>query len=413
MDIIIDELDGAIWAAAMDRNRLIGIEVDPPHERVRYGAIYWARVRRIDAGLDAAFVDLDGENTGLLYNRDVRLPTDHNAVTRGGNVGIGKLLTPGQFVLVQARSAYLPQDADEDVPALDKIPVVSMDIALHGRYLIGTPRAKESHISQRIREKTLRDQLANMLPNLSTTLPVILRKAAAHTQTDWLIRETQILETVWENVDRAGTGDRPHLLMSGPDAMQRALADHAIDRIDHIDLGAPNYATTTEQWCNIFAPDLVPKIRLAVSDDDNDDVDDPGLLAWRGVLDQIDTLLQSYVVLPGGGNIIIQPTAALTAIDVNAGPDRRGALALNLEAATEIARQIRLRNLGGMIVIDFLKMNAQAQREQISALLQSQFDDDPCTVHVHGFTKLGLMELTRARRTPTLAERLATLEEED
>lgn len=405
MDILVEELNGSLWAAAVEKGRLLGIEVDPVEERVRYGSIYWAKVKRIDASMDAAFLDLDGENTGILYNRDVRI-VQKTKVKRGGDVAIGKVLTTGQMILVQARSGYLPANADEDLPPLEKTPVMTMDIAFHGRYLIGTPFEKKSRISQRIRDKPLRKQLEKMLADLKDVNYSILRKSAAHTQTDLILRESKILKTVWESVERALEGNTPHLVMVGADAVQRTLADQAGNRVDHIDLVTLDQMQSIEQWCNIFAPDLVTKIRPVELKDNDSEL---GLFIQRNVMEQIEGLMQPYALLPGGGNIIIQPTAAMTVVDVNSSRDRRGALALNLEAATEIARQIRLRNLGGIIMIDFLKMATSVQKNKVIDLLQIQFDDDPCTVQIHGFTKLGLMELTRSRRTPTLAERIDAL----
>lgn len=407
MDILVDDLHGCLWVAATDRGILRGIEIDPALERVRYGSIYWARVKRIDTGMDAAFLDLGNDTTGLLHNRDVRIRRGKKII-KGGDVAIGKHLTTGEFVLVQARAGYLPKDADEDIPPLEKTPLMTMDLALPGRYLIGTPLEDQGRISQRIRDKKLRKQLDQMLSTLPDIGGVILRKAAAHTQTDFITREAKILSTVWDNIERAATGNAPHLIMVGADALQRILADQASSRIDHIDLSSLDHHTDILQWTEIFAPDLVTKIRVAEMDDDN--VHDLGLfLEQNNLMEQFDDLLDPYTLLPGGGNIIIQSTAALTAIDVNAGPDRRGALAVNLEAATEVARHIRLRNLGGIIIIDFLKMTSTTQRRKVIDHLQTQFDDDPCTVQIHGLTKLGLLELTRNRRTPTLAERVETL----
>lgn len=407
MEILIEDLNDSLWVAAVEKGNLRGLEIDPQPERVRYGSIYWARIKRIDASMDAVFLDLDGINTGILYNRDVRIKKPRS-VQKGGDVAIGKILQTGQFVLVQARSGYLPRDEDEDLPPLDKTPVMTMDIALSGRFMIGTPFENKSRISQRIRDKKLRKQLETMIANLKDVHGVILRKSAAHTQTDLIIREAKILRTVWENVERAAEGNTPHLIMIGADAAQRTLADQATARIDHIDVSSMTICAEIQQWAEIFAPDLVTKIRTAELHDDN--VHDLGLFLEKNTLmDQIDALLNPYAVLPGGGNIIIQGTAAMCVIDVNSSRDRRGALTVNLEAATEIARQIKLRNLGGIIIIDFLKMANITQRRKITDHLQNQFDDDPCTVQTHGFTKLGLLELTRNRRTPTLAERVEVM----
>ena len=101
-------MDESLWAAALEDGRMTGLEVDPADEEVRWGSIYWARVFRIDASLDAAFVDLDGSNKGILNCGDVYLRNEDGTMTRGGNVAIGKLLHPGQMVAVQAKSGYLP-----------------------------------------------------------------------------------------------------------------------------------------------------------------------------------------------------------------------------------------------------------------------------------------------------------------
>ncbi len=408
MDILIEDLHGALWVAAVLKNQLRGLEIDPSHERVRYGSIYWARVKRVDASMDAVFLDLGDENTGILYNRDVRLKKGKKII-KGGDIAIGKALTPGQFILVQARAGYLPAPDDEDIPPLDKTPVMTMDIALPGRYLIGTPFEEHSRISQRIRDKKLRKQLDQMITDLPGVESVILRKSAAHTQTDLIVRESKILKTIWENVDRSANGDHPHLIMLGGDAVQRTLADQAGSRIDRIEISDQNRLADVQQWCDIFAPDLSPKIDLAHMNDDN--VHDLALFLERhNLIDQIETYINNYAVLPGGGNIIIQDTAAMTVIDVNAGPDRRGALAVNLEAAAEIARHMRIRNLGGIMIIDLLKMPNITARRKVMEFLETQFDDDPCTVQIHGLTKLGLLELTRNRRTPTLAERVGVID---
>lgn len=409
MDILVEDVGESLWAAAADKNRLCHLEVDPSTERVRYGSIYWAQVKRIDASMDAAFLDLDGENTGILYNRDTRQMAENGQFIKGGDQAIGKTLASGDMVLVQARTSYLPHDADEDLPSLQKTPIMTMDVAIHGRYLIHTPMDPKSRTSRRISDKKLKDQLERMVDDLMPDARVILRKAGAHTQTDFIKREVTVLHTVFETIKKSAIGQQAHLIMLGPDAVQRVLADTSADRIDHIDITTLDQIDRIQEWCRIFAPDLIPKIRRVDVEDESLSEDLVLFMSVPGIMDQIDGLLEQYVVLPGGGNIIIQETAALIAIDINSGPDRRGALAVNLEAAKTIAHHIHLRNLGGIILIDFLKMSGPDLRRKVMDELRHQFDDDPCTVDVHGFTRLGLLELTRHRRTPTFMDRIGAL----
>ncbi len=163
---------------------------------------------------------------------------------------------------------------------------------------------------------------------------------------------------------------------------------------------------TAEDWCELFAPDLVPKIRPVELKDASKDL---ALLDYYDLMKPIEELLQPYAILTGGGNVLIQGTAALTAIDVNRGADKNSNLTINLDAATEIARQIRVRNLGGIIMVDFINLKDETERKQLLKNVEKLTGEDPCTVQIHGFTALGLLEISRQRRTPTLFERVGYL----
>lgn len=402
LDILIEELDDGLWVAAVERARLQGLEIDPASEAVRWGAVYWGRVMTIDPALDAAFIDLDGDNVGLLHNADVRLFGANGKVKKGGDVAIGKLLEPGQMVGVQAKSGYLPRE-DGDLPAESKTARVSMDITIPGRYLIYSPVMTENRVSSRIRDAKLKKQLLKMLGSIEGMHGCILRASAVGVQTDMLIREGHILKTIWTQVQGFFEGDEPSLIMDGPNAIQRALSDHAGARIARIEIVTLQRFEQVEEWCEIFAPDLVTKIHPIELKDPDAEL---ALFDHRDIMDQIEALSAPYVVMDSGGSVILQPTAALTAIDVNRGRDKRSALDVNLSAATEIGRQLRLRNLGGIITVDFLKLADKKQRDKLLAALEDVFAEDPCTVQIHGFTPLGLVELTRQRRSPSLADRL-------
>ena len=136
-----------------------------------------------------------------------------------------------------------------------------------------------------------------------------------------------------------------------------------------------------------------------------DATDDMALFYERDMIGQIESLFDPYVLLPGGGSIIVQKTAALTAVDVNKGGDKRSNLAVNIEAAQEVARQMRLRNIGGIMVVDFLGFKSKKDEVAVLEGLDKAVNQDPCTVQVHGRTALGLVEITRKRRTPPLEER--------
>ena len=402
MDILIEELDGSLWVAALKNGRLEGLEVDPAHEEVRWGSIYWARVTSTNKALDAAFLDLDGDNTGILYNKDTRWQDEDGRFVKGGAEAIGQRLKAGDMVAVQAKSAYLPDVDDELLGFEQKSPQMSMDITLQGRYMIFCAMMSENRISQRIRDKSLRKRLMAMMEDIAEIDGCILRAAASGTQGDILIREGKILSGAWRDIQGYFEGSEPCIIAAGPDAIQRTLSDQATQHIERVEVVTMDHFTEVEEWCSIFAPDLVTKIEPIELDDAEDDL---ALFHYRDIIGQIEALFSPYVMLPGGGSIIIQPTAALSAVDVNKGGAKGSNLAVNLEAAKEVARQIRLRNSGGIIVVDFLKMQGKKDEQQLVAALERAIAHDPCTVQIHGLTRLGLMELTRKRRTPELEDR--------
>ncbi|MGH1398915.1 MAG: ribonuclease E/G [Alphaproteobacteria bacterium] len=402
MDILIEEQEGSLWVAALQGGRLDGLEVEPALEEVRWGSIYWGRVSSVNAALDAVFVDLDGYNTGILYNRDVRIK-DGDGYIKGGAQAIGKTFSPGDMIAVQAKSAYLPKEYDDYASQETKTPQLSMDITLQGRYTIHCPMMGKNRLSSRIRNKKMRSAMRKMLNDLDGLDGFILRAAAADTQTDVLLREAEILQGAWREVQQFLEGDEPALIALGPDAIQRTLSDQAAQAIERIEIVTMDHFEEVEDWCAVFAPDLVPKIvpiELRNADEDL------ALFHERDIIGQIEELTQSYILLPSGGNIILQKTAALTAVDVNKSSDKGAKLATNIEAAREVSRQLRLRNCGGAIIVDFLKMNGKAEEGKLIAALEEAINDDPCTVQIHGFTNLGMMELTRKRRTPPLRERM-------
>lgn len=406
MDIMVEELDGGLWVAATEKGRLQGLEVDPGNEAVRWGSIYRAKITRIDKSMDAAFVDLGGGLEGLLHNADVRLRNKDGSVKKGGAEAIGKFLNAGDTVAVQAKSGYLTHEDEFEFVREDKTPKVSMDITLPGRFLIYAPMMEENQVSSRIRSKKLRENLMTMMGAFPLK-GLILRASSEDTQLDILLREAKILETMWEELSPKLKGSEPGLILEGPDAFQRTIGDQAGSHIERIEIVTMEHFKRMEEWCEVFGPDLVPKIHPVELEEPEAEL---ALFDFRGLLGDIEDLFQEYGLLRSGGSIIIQQTAALTAIDVNRGGDDRPAMDVNLEAAEEIARQIRLRNLGGIIVIDFLKLGKKDDQKRLLKALEAIFDTDPCTVQIHGLTGLGLLEITRKRRTPPLTERLDNVE---
>lgn len=405
MDILIEDIQGSLLVACIANRRIEGLDIDPESEIIRWGSIYWARVERVDAGLNLAFIDLGYGFKGVLNAGDV-VNKKSEGVAKSKRK-IGQLLSAGEMIAVQVKTARNPIDDDEPERGRNehKASKVSMDIALPGRYMIYAPLMDGNRVSRRISDPNLRKNLRQMLVNVKEMSGCILRAAAASCQTDILIREGKILSAVWDNLQEYMSGKDPQLLMLGPDAIQRSLSDQSGGMIDRIIVTTQAHYEECYDWCDLYAPELLARIEN-VEDEENPQA--ISLMEHYDLIPQLDELVQRYVVLRGGGFLIIQETAAMIVVDVNTGTDP-SPINCNKEAAVEIARQMALRNLGGIIMIDFINPNNKAERDAILKTFKNATARDACTVDVQGWTKLGLIELTRQRRTPTLMDRLRML----
>lgn len=405
MDILIEDLDGSLWCVAVNqKNKIQNLEIDPYTEIMRWGSVYMARVSRIDAGQNAAYVDLGHDFSAILYCKDVRL--DGKPAPKGKK--IGQLLSAGDMVMVQVKTPHNPTGVDDSKIDTEKLSRVSMDIALQGRYLIYTPYSEGNRISKRILDANLRKDLKTMLKDLQGMDGCILRSSAAHCQTDMLVRECKILKAIWDGLIEYEEEEEPALLMLGPSAIHRTLGDLAASRVESIYVATMDIFEETEEWCDLFAPDLMTKIKPQAVENTRSGM---GLFEMRDLIGQFEGLLRPEVNLPSGGSIFIDRTMAMTVIDVNSGKDRN-IKNTNSEAAKEIARQLRIRNIGGIIMADFIN-TTKAEQQKILNELENAFIEDPCTAQCHGVTQLGVFEISRQRRTPTLEDKLLMFEMDD
>lgn len=339
-------------AAALDADgRAVDLRVDRLDRPTLEDGIFLARVEQFLKNRNAALVSLGAYGRGMLAAADARpVPTAERP--------LGAILRAGQLIVVQVKA-----DATGD-----KAAVVTMDVVLTGRLLACAPLGRGVAVSRRLSadaaaRQALRDGLARRAPR---EVGWIIRAAAAGAAEAALDAEAARLLTLWRDVAAdSAAGGEPRLLRPPPDALPRLQT--AYD-----------------------APAAPPP---------------PGF--------EFDALLAALarpqVPLPNGGRLIIEPTAALTAVDVDGGAG--DALSVNLAAADELARQLRLRNLGGVVMADFIRLKARGDQEKLLARLRAAVADDPMQTDVYGLTRLGLAELTRARRGRSLAETLADLED--
>jgi len=391
-ELLIDRRGPLLRAAVVSGGRLADLHIDREDRREpQAGSLWLGRVERIAAGLNAAFVDLGTGKAGLLGLSDVRLPGGRRPES---GAAIGTLVRCGQGVLVQVKA--------EAVGA--KGPTLAMDISLPGRFLVHVPFRRGVTVSRRLGEGVVRAALTRRLQALTCGDGWIARSGCETVTDDGLLAaEAEALVLAWRDLERTAARTNPPLPLSpGPDAGRRAAIGHGSRPLDRLvietrDDAGRRWADGFAAWCADAAPDLEAQLERHSG---------PGPLFEQHDLDgQIAALARPHVALSGGAGLVIERTEALTAIDVNAG-ERGNPLAVNLEAAAEIARQLRLRNIGGIVVADFVSMPRRGDGEKLLDVLAAAVRDDPVQTEVYGLSKLGLIEMTRARRGPMLADLL-------
>ncbi|AWK88653.1 ribonuclease E/G [Azospirillum thermophilum] len=382
VEIVIDRDGPLTRAAVLTDRRLTDLYIDHDARPSLLGSVFRGRVERIATGLDGAFIDLGTGKSGLLTVSDVRGP-------KGRVERIGSALRTGQPVLVQVKA--------DAVGA--KGPSLTMDVTLPGRFLVHAPLGRDIAVSKRLGSGPVRAQLAHRIQALVPGAGWILRAGAAEAADGLLAAESEALHLTWRAITQTMTaGTAPALLHPGPTAPVRALIEHGTPAPERIVVDGDALATALRRWCGDAAPDLEPLVIRH---------DAAGRLFDHHDLDSaIAALLETRVPLSAGGSLVIERTEALTVVDVNAG-ERGNPLDVNLEAAAEIARQLRLRNVGGIVVVDFVNMRHRSDQERVLNALSHAVEGDPAQTQVYGMSKLGLVEMTRARRGTALAALLA------
>lgn len=372
--------------AVIEDARLAELLVEESDQPSLVGSIWLGRVSHVASGIQAAFVDLGLPRAGFLNRADAEA-----LAGSGEGRPIEKLLHEGQWILVQVR-----KDADRE-----KGVGLTTAIALPGRALVFTPHRREVTLSRRIADPAERRRLGAALADLPSG-GAILRTVAAETPTEEVRAEAERLARLHEEL-RAAKGDRPRCLWREPEPALRILRDRLDGSVAEVLIDDEATYARALDFARGALPALAGRIRRHAG---------PGpVLARHGVLDEIALLEGSRVPLPSGGAITIETTRALTAIDVDSGRDTGGqdqeriALRTNLEAAVEAARQMRLRDLGGIIVIDFIQLRESASKERLMERLAGEIRHDRAPVRMSALSEFGLVELTRRRATVALGTR--------
>ena len=350
------------------------------------GSIRRGRVRRVVPGLKAAFVELGLERPGMLHVRE----------TPGAGGAIADALHVGEHVLVQ-----VVRD-----PVRDKGARLTMQPTLPGRYLALLPSQDRLVISQRIRDADEQQRLRRLTQRARETLETahgcIVRSAAEGVGAAAIEAELRHLLSLWAQVDearrRARVGEVLHQDLSLP---LRAVRDLAPNQ-SAVTVNEPSTFAQIQRYMREHAPELAPRLALHEGS--------TTLFESAGVERAIDAALEPRVALPCGGHIVIESTEALTTVDVNSGAfavaGEADVARVNREAAEALSGELRRRNIGGIVVIDFVEMRGRGHRREVLDALRAGLAEDPAATRVSGISPLGLVELSRRRRGPSLAEQL-------
>jgi ribonuclease G len=445
-EILINGSQRETRVAILEDDRLVELLVDRPDHRRTVGDIYLGRVEAVLPGIQAAFVDIGLEKSAFLHASDLLEPEDdeeptgeegdeafeeaeaEGAEVEAGNGGRGRgrgrrggegngeprqrevrsrrqlpdvseLLKKGQTLLVQVTKE----------PISTKGCRVTAQISLPGRFLVYMPFASKVGVSRKIESKELRTKLRDMVSGMlaKDAGGMIVRTVAEGVTEEHFQHEVESLLNIWRKINRKKTFVRAPALVQRETSLTRGIIrDLFSAKVDALYVDSKELYNEIEQYLRQVDPELVGRVNLY-----NDPVP---LFDKFDIENEIRDLFKARCDLPTGGYIIIQPTEALVSIDVNTGrytgkkDPEKTILKTNLEAAREVARQIRLRDIGGIIVCDFIDMESRQNRDRVLQELRAHLGRDRARTKAFAVSELGLIEMTRQRVRPSLWHSMTT-----
>jgi len=374
--------------AVVSDNKLDQYEVSATESGLYRGNIYRGAVANLQPSLDAAFVGFGAERDGLLRADDVVPSAFHKKVENAGkHPRIDRILERGKPILLQ-----VVRDGVGRKGAL-----VTTNISIAGRYLVLMPFDDVRGISRKAEDEdrqAIKDRVSKL--ELPEGFGVILRTNALDQPQKTLNRDLNALLRLWKKIrQEASAGKGPRLLYSDQDLIVQALRDSFDNSISEILVDDDKAFTKAQGYMRTFMPRSGKRLVRYT--------DRMPLFSRYNLEEQIDRIYQRKVQLPSGGSIVIDGTEALTAIDVNSGRATRGgsqeetAYATNLEAAREVARQLRLRDIGGLVVVDFIDMRAPKHQREVEKTMRDSMKDDKARTNASRLSDNGLLEINRQR----------------
>ncbi|OZB20248.1 MAG: ribonuclease E [Marinobacter sp. 34-60-7] len=382
--------------ALVDGQRLFDLDIESSSREQKKANIYKGRITRVEPSLEAAFVDFGADRHGFLPLKEISKEYFKKSPGQiDGKINIKDVLSEGQEVIVQV-------DKEERG---NKGAALTTFISLAGRYLVLMPNnPRAGGISRRI-EGDERAQLKDAMNDVQVpkSMGIIVRTAGIGRTTEELQWDLDYLVQFWEAITQAaGERKAPFLIHQESNVIIRAVRDYLRQDIGEVLIDAEDVYEDVLSFVRAVMPTFENKIKLYK--------DEIPLFSRYQIEGQIETAFQREVKLPSGGSIVIDPTEALVSIDINSSRATKGhdieetALQTNLEAADEIARQLRLRDMGGLIVIDFIDMTPAKHQREVEQRMREALELDRARVQVGKISRFGLLEMSRQRLRPSLGE---------
>jgi len=370
--------------AIVENGQLLEFHIERPQDRTIVGNIYKGRIEAVMPSIGAAFVDIGMPKNGFLYLSEIE--SAYESVEAPKQTPI-KEVKKGQEILVQVVKESFGT----------KGPRLSTQISLAGRYLVIMPLDKQGGISRRIEDDAERRRLREIFKKLKLSDPVgfIIRTAASGRNEQELIRDAQFLYKLWKRLEKIAQGKKaPALVYEEYDLALRAIRDSFTEDVTKLIVDSKPEFYRIQHFMHTFLRYLSRRVEFYKGDD---------LFGSKDVEKQINRIFESHVYLKSKAYLIIEPTEGLVVIDVNSGGFKKKvnqedmAFKVNTEAAVEIARQLVLRDLGGIIVIDFIDMEKEGHRRELLNIFKNALSSDRAKYDILGISKFGIVEMTRER----------------
>ena len=381
--------------AIVDGQKLFNLDIESPGREMKKANIYKGRITRVEPSLEAAFIDYGAERHGFLPMKEISRAYFDAAAFDAGKRNINELLKEGQELIIQV----------EKEERGNKGAALTTFLSLAGRYLVLMPNnPRAGGVSRRI-EGQDRSELREAMSSLEIPegMGLIVRTAGVGKVAEELQWDLDYLLQLWRAVEQSAADRKaPFLIYQESNVIIRSIRDHLRADIGEIVVDQSDIHDQARQFIEQVMPKYLRKLRLYD--------DEVPLFSRYQIESQIESAFRRELRLPSGGSIVIDHTEALTSIDINSARATKGsdieetALNTNLEAADEIARQLRLRDLGGLFVIDFIDMTPSRNQREVENRLKEAMKEDRARVQIGRISRFGLLEMSRQRLRPSLGE---------